>query len=643
MKIFKKIFIFSILLFISFGLFNPNVLAEEKEIYIEDEIIEENQLAGGIVHKKIKGRSQATDPTLLSPDAKEAGLGSSKPLILNQYYTQQLNVLEIPNTTKTKLVPWGVISNGKWTLARVAIMAEDFEQSNPGWKVVAAINGDFFDISGNGNLPYTPSGTMMVDGDLYKVNTGWPMLGINNSGEGDKLVGVWKGTVGTSKTPYLYIYDENDNIIKEFEINSINTTAKDNETSVYFTMFDGNHRPIEQEVDNAYIVEQAIDTIAHSKGSLFGKGIISKYGKTTLTQNQFAIQTSNSEVQSYLKQNVKIRVQYKILSEKLNQCDSIIGYHDNVIIDGVPCYENDGYGNARLPRTLLGTRADGSIVMVVVDGRQASSGFYGICSEETGAIVDYYGMVNGFQMDGGGSATMVVRKDGELQVVNSPSDSNGQTARSDSDCILIAMQVPTIQYTAISTHNKIEITVDIINMIDEYKDLYIEVNNERKKVVNGKVVFDNLQSNTDYVYKFCSLIDGVYESIVYQGVVSTLKQMPEIASLNVSIDSSNGVDRYAIECVFNDPDNAVTYAVLVIGKTKVWLNNEMFYYSVDKGNLAILDNWVIEVNYNIQDGQGMKTLEINDCTIKYSSLDSAFDSQMSLMNSLMLDMFTINE
>lgn len=645
MKVFKKLSIFSLMLLFIILFTNVNINAEEtsnEEIYYEESVIEENTLAGGIYHKRIKGYSKVTDPESIENGAKEAGYGSSKPLELNKYYSQQLNILEIPNESDVKLVPWGVVSNGQWTLAKVTQMAEDYEASNPGWKVVAAINGDFFDINGKNNLRYTPSGTMKVDGDMYKINTGWPMLAINNSGEGNKLTGFLAGTVNQSSNPYLYIYDENNDIIKEFKVDLINANPSDNQVALYISFYDSGHTLQKVNVENGYIVKQAKDTVPFSKKSVFGKGKITEFGSQELAVNQFAIKTINPEVLSYLKENVTIKVQYKIENELLENCDNVIGYHDNVIENGIPSYENDGYGAARLPRTLLGTREDGSIVMIVVDGRQAASGFYGISNQETAAIVQHYGMVNGYQMDGGGSATMVVLKDGQLEVVNSPSDSNGATARSDSDCILIAMQVPVVDYDIKSTSDSISFVVDVKEKIEKYNDLYIDLNGVKKQVVDGKVTFDDLETFTDYVYSFYAKVDEEYVSIVYQGKIKTPKQKPVIDGVNISIIETNGVEKYEVEMILSDPNNSITYAVLIVGENKYWANGNKFAYSIDKMNLGNSIDWYIEINYNLQSGEGIKKEKIENISLYYTQISGVLDCQFESIKSVINDIFAIN-
>ena len=620
-------------------IYNISVFAEDNSpIYYQDEIYETNELPGGITHTRLKGFSQVTDASSIEKDAKEAGLGSTKLLELNKYYSQQLNILEIPNESKTKLVPWGVINNGKWSLARVAVMIEDYEKANPGWKVVAAINGDFFDINGTHNYQYTPTGTMMVEGNMYKVNTGWPMLAINNNNQGNKLVGFLANTVSQTSNPYLYIYDENDALIKEFEINNINSIPEGDAIAVYMGLYDERHKIIKEAVTDSYIIESATDTVPFRKTSIFGIGNISRIGDAELGLNQFAIKTSNEEVKQYLNIGTKIKVQYKLNNDVLSNCDSIIGYHDNVLVNGEYCYDNGGYGSARLPRTLLGTKADGSITMIVVDGRQPSSGYYGISNQETCAILEHYGIVNGYQMDGGGSATMVVLKDGELQVVNSPSDSNGQTARSDSDCILVAMEVPTIESQVEYSETEIKITVNVIKEIEEYKDLYIDLNGVKKKVVNGEVVFSDLNGFTEYVYQFYALVDGNYESIIYQGKVTTTKHKPELVSLGMAIVSSNGVSKYEIRVELIDPDKAVSYIVLHIGEKNYWLKNGVFSFSINELNICNTQDWYVELNYNTLSAEGLTSEDVKVSTI-YLDILSALDAQYENIEDIMKGIF----
>jgi muramoyltetrapeptide carboxypeptidase len=85
---------------------------------------------------------------------------------------------------------------------------------------------------------------------------------------------------------------------------------------------------------------------------------------------------------------------------------------------------------ARHPRTALGVRADGTFLLVTVDGRQADWSVGMSLPELTDLLLDL-GAVDAINLDGGGSTTMVV--DGE--VVNRPSDANGE--RENGDAVLV--------------------------------------------------------------------------------------------------------------------------------------------------------------------------------------------------------------
>ena len=66
---------------------------------------------------------------------------------------QVVNVLEVPTSSVMKVVNWTYSSSSGWTTQTLTKLAQDFENNNPGWVVVADINGDFFDINSNGALP----------------------------------------------------------------------------------------------------------------------------------------------------------------------------------------------------------------------------------------------------------------------------------------------------------------------------------------------------------------------------------------------------------------------------------------------------------------------------------------------------------
>lgn len=85
-----------------------------------------------------------------------------------------------------------------------------------------------------------------------------------------------------------------------------------------------------------------------------------------------------------------------------------------LIIDGVPA-EIYGQSSGVNPRTAIGQRADGAVLLLVVDGRQASS--LGASYSDLIDIMLEFGAVNAANLDGGSSSVMVY--DGE--VISKPS------------------------------------------------------------------------------------------------------------------------------------------------------------------------------------------------------------------------------
>lgn len=85
----------------------------------------------------------------------------------------------------------------------------------------------------------------------------------------------------------------------------------------------------------------------------------------------------------------------------------------------------------RNPRTALAVRADGTLLLVVVDGRKRSS--VGMTLTQLGRYLVDLGAVHAINLDGGGSSSMWIRGEG---VVNDPSDSTGERALTNAVLVL---------------------------------------------------------------------------------------------------------------------------------------------------------------------------------------------------------------
>ena len=81
-----------------------------------------------------------------------------------------------------------------------------------------------------------------------------------------------------------------------------------------------------------------------------------------------------------------------------------VEFHPALIINGQNLVAGSGLSDQQ-PRTAIGQAQDGTVMMLVVDGRQLHS--FGISVERCGEIMESYGAYQASMMDGGSSSVMV--------------------------------------------------------------------------------------------------------------------------------------------------------------------------------------------------------------------------------------------
>ncbi|MEG0873121.1 MAG: phosphodiester glycosidase family protein [Clostridia bacterium] len=99
---------------------------------------------------------------------------------------------------------------------------------------------------------------------------------------------------------------------------------------------------------------------------------------------------------------------------------SAVSFGPVIIINGTPTIKSGDGGWGIQPRTAIGQRKDGAILMLVIDGRQKAS--LGATLKNVQDIFLQHGAYNAFNLDGGASSTMVY----DNKLVNNPSDILGE-------------------------------------------------------------------------------------------------------------------------------------------------------------------------------------------------------------------------
>lgn len=90
-----------------------------------------------------------------------------------------------------------------------------------------------------------------------------------------------------------------------------------------------------------------------------------------------------------------------------------VTFYPNLILDGIPQIEGDG-GWGLAPRTGIGQRADGTVILVVIDGRQPGWSMGATLRDLMNLFIEYRA-VNAANLDGGSSTEMVYNG----QIINS--------------------------------------------------------------------------------------------------------------------------------------------------------------------------------------------------------------------------------
>lgn len=128
---------------------------------------------------------------------------------------------------------------------------------------------------------------------------------------------------------------------------------------------------------------------------------------------------SKFNIIGFNRDNVLVIGQYTLSQiKKLNLRDAV-NFRPFLILNGKPVkmYGNGGWGTA--PRTAIGQREDGTVLLVVIDGRQIHSA--GATMKELQEIMIENGAVNAANLDGGSSSVMYFHN----EIINSPSSPYG--------------------------------------------------------------------------------------------------------------------------------------------------------------------------------------------------------------------------
>ncbi|HBP25855.1 MAG TPA: hypothetical protein DD618_02765 [Acholeplasmatales bacterium] len=299
-----------------------------------------------------------------------------------------------------------------------------------------------------------------------------------------------------------------------------------------------------------FVIENAELALPNNENDFYGKGTVSSTAPITLEKGQFAICTNNTAVISALTIGTKVRTQFEFINDFAN-VTSATGYQGHFLASGEYFHDSPSVLAARHPRTVVGVKADGTIVMTVIDGRQTVVGMDGMFDNEMAATMKRYGCLEAYNLDGGGSTTMIIRQNGQFVVTNSPSDG---ALRRDGNCLLIAVKMPTIELNVVATADSLAFDVDLVsNNGHDIQRLFLEVNGLKQECTDETLIFSGLTHDTGYYYRFSYLDSlGTEHTLLNDGICQSLKIPPEFIRLEIA----EAFTFYEIQIIYEDPDGS---------------------------------------------------------------------------------------
>ena len=602
-------------------------------------------------------------------------------------YNWDYNMIKASNTPAIKIASWGMPTQNGYKQGTTAQIAKNYEATNPGYMVVAAINGDFFAntqyTSSNGaknNPTFDPINTWVADGGLtYKMPTvAHPhhnVIGLNLDRTYTYHVGSIYDANGNptawNLSPNAYYTDTNGNYITTislpnagenlptftetpiFTIGEVKrevkiTNSDFSETGVNIVLGGSNIN-----VEGYYVARIYMDRFSRPQDGFQSKywygesktGHVYNYDYTGLfiagrtldleetdvitevPSKYCYLVTKDEEVANLIVRNTSVTVQYELEGEVWGSVNSTIGTVLPYILKGARTQyvaKADNYLNDAKPKAIVAfTKNNECIFMLVGPGQLSGTvgSMKGPSSIEVAELLERVNAYDAFALDGGGSATIVVReKDGSFKTLNATTDGSD---RSIGNALLMIIEKPNLTLKEASTTSAVFYQEKPMAE-SELLSASVVINGKTYPLVDGEVAVAGLTKNTSYSYYFN------YEFRNTQGTytMKTDTYSFKTASIDVPAPKDFSVlitkeadGTHSIKLTYDMQGTTFVGAELLDGKYSLYSLNALTLENLE--DLAIdeadLSQIGLKVTYQYSDKEYTITLNLSDMTFEYDT------------------------
>jgi hypothetical protein len=271
------------------------------------------------------------------------------------------------------------------------------------------VNGDFFSWSGG-----WPSGLLMQGGVLeHHPAHNRSSLGIDTSGtlhvDRQPFAAGWRGISGLNHAINGLNEPPKENNVSLFTAAWGSTTPKLKATAVVLEPFPASVPFVDLPGTVTRIVTDTPVAVPKDGAVLLGRG---SAGRDLL---------ADAAVGASLTVRLGVAREWSTVRDAVGGGPALVRDGKPIAKSGEALSADQLYG--REPRTAIGQRPDGGLILIVADGRRRGWSV-GISNWDLALVLMRYGAVTGFALDSGGSSTLAF--DG--RVLNRPSDSYGERA-----------------------------------------------------------------------------------------------------------------------------------------------------------------------------------------------------------------------
>ena len=285
-----------------------------------------------------------------------------------------------------------IVSGGDYTtqLTTVSTAAKKLEAR--GYRVVAGINGDYYDTATG-----IPLGSMMTEGVLRNASSKYYAIGFRD--DGSTVMGK----------PSLRITAQSD-YGRSLTVTAFNY-VRQSSFGIYLYDSTFNARA------TTGTSEEGVDVVCSAVGGSLGlngsltlvvEQVIEGGKDTPVGAGQYVL-SSNLKAAGYVEQlralqpGERLTLSVSANGSEWNGVTNMIGALYQLVDNGQVC---SGLVNGAAPRTAVGLKRDGSLVLYTIDGRQSGYSIGATLTQVAQRMVEL-GCVTALSLDGGGSTAMV--------------------------------------------------------------------------------------------------------------------------------------------------------------------------------------------------------------------------------------------